>query len=178
MKTPRILLLLLVFIVFMAGCGSASDDAASTTMSGATTTATRDQPSISDGVHFGFVRQVGGDALVFDPAEFLSGEDALTAARDDGAIGPSEDLPNDFYIDNPDEEEIRLGVDPTAQFTLIESNETGELANKVISYEELVELWTRTDDTSTYYGFVAGELPMTLTIADGRVTAGEQQYLP
>ena len=179
MKALRFLpLFLLVVAIVAGGCGAASDDAASTTTTGEITTTTGGQATISDGAHFGFVRQVADDALIFDPAEFLDGEAALTAARADGVIGATEDLPNDFYIDNPDEEEMRLEVDPAAQFTLIDSGSTGEFTDRIVSYGELARLWTGADNTSPYYGFVVGELPMTLTVSDGRVTEGKQQYLP
>lgn len=178
MKALRFLPLVLLVIAIASGaCGAASDDTASTTTTGATTT-TGDQETISDGAHFGFVRQVADDDLVIDPAEFLSGERALNAAGAAGVIGATEDLPNDFYIDNPDGKDARLDVDLTAQFTLLESNGAGEITEKIVSYGELARLRAGTDDASAYYGFVVGELPMILTVADSRVTGGKQQYLP
>ena len=182
MKALRFLPLVLLVIAIASGaCGAAFDDTASTTTTGATTIttgATGDQETISDGAHFGFVRQVADDDLVIDPAEFLSGERALNAAGAAGVIGATEDLPNDFYIDNPDGKDARLDVDLTAQFTLLESNGAGEITEKIVSYGELARLWAGTDDASAYYGFVVGELPMILTVADSRVTGGKQQYLP
>jgi len=185
MKALRFLpLLVLVIAIAVVGCGTALDDVTSTTTteatttSDATTTTTGAQATISDGEHFGFVRQVAEDALIFDPAEFLSGDAALAAARADGVIGADEKLPNDFYIDNPEKEEVRLEVDPAAKFILIVSSGTGDLAEKVVSYGELFRLWAGVDDTSPNYGFVVGELPMTMTISQARVTGGEQQYLP
>jgi hypothetical protein len=183
-------LLLLVGAIAAAGCGTTSDDTATTTIGvttttigvttttiGATTT-TDSQVAISDGEYFGFVRQVAADALVFDPAELLSGEAAVAAARADGAIGPTEELPNDFYIRNPEKEEVRLEVHPSARFTLIGLTSTGELADEVVSLGELAKLWSGADDTSQYYGFAVGELPMTLIVSDGAVTEAAQQYLP
>ena len=178
MKALRFLPLVLLVIAIASGaCGAASDDTAPTTTTGATTT-TGDQETISDGAHFGFVRQVVDDDLVIDPAEFLSGERALNAAGAAGVIGATEDLPNDFYIDNPDGKDARLDVDLTAQFTLLESNGAGEITEKIVSYGELARLRAGTDDAGAYYGFVVGELPMILTVADSRVTGGKQQYLP
>ena len=102
----------------------------------------------------------------------------MTAARADGVIGPTEELPNDFYIRNPEKEEVRLEAHPAAQFTLIGLTSTGELADEIVSLGELARLWSGADDTSQYYGFVVGELPMTLIVSDGVVTEAKQQYLP
>jgi len=171
-------LLLLVVVIFAVGCGTSSDDAATTTTIGQTPTTSDGQATLPDGEHFGFVRQVTGDGLVFDPAEFLSGEAALTAARADGVIGPAEELPNDFYVRNPEKDELRLDVSSAAQFKLIGLDSTGALTDTIVSLEEFVRLWSGADDSSQYYSFVVGDLPMTLTVSAGVITGAVQQYLP
>lgn len=183
MRTVRLLpLILLVVIVVAIGCGTGqTQDTASTTTTTAlqtTTTTSGDRPAISDGSHFGFLREVDVEGLVFDPADLLTGEAALAAARDAGIIGPDEDLPNDFFIANPEQEQLLLRVDPAAQFTLIDSSGPGGLADKSVSYAELIELWNGSADASAYYGFVAGELPVTIAVSDGVVSAAKQEYLP
>jgi hypothetical protein len=163
---------------FLAGC---SAEGAVTTTSTAFASVTTDTAStISDGVHFGFVRQVATDTLTVDPAEFLSGEEALKAARADGAIGATEDLPDPYYIDNPTEEELLLAVDPAAHFTLLVAPEQSELVQKTVSIGELARLWSGAaqDPHAPYYTDFANGLPMDLTISEGHVTGGVEKYLP
>jgi len=179
MKVHRFVpLLLLVVVIVAVGCGATSDSPSTTTTIGATTTTTDGQAILPDGEHFGFVRQVADDTLVFDPAEFLSGEAALTAARADGAVGPEEELPNDFYIRNPDTDELHLDVSSAAQFKLIGLDSTNALTDVTVSLGEFARLWSGMDDSSQYYSFVVGDLPMTLTVSGGVVTGAVQQYLP
>jgi hypothetical protein len=62
---------------------------------------------LPDGKWFGFVT-VDGDngptVVTIDIAEILSGEEARKAAVDAGVIEEGEDLPNDFFIYDPDDE--------------------------------------------------------------------------
>lgn len=64
-------------------------------------------------ISFGFIR--GFDAapgvLLFDRAEWLSGEDAQRAAEEEGEISPGEPLPNDYYIRNPTEGTVPKRLD-------------------------------------------------------------------
>ncbi len=59
---------------------------------------------------FGFVRSLTDGTLVFDPAQLPTGDEAVTAARQAGIIGADEDLPNDFFILNPDQTDERVRV--------------------------------------------------------------------
>jgi hypothetical protein len=142
------------------------------------------EPPLSDGEYFGFARDVTEDALVFDPADFLSGEEALAAAREDGVIGPTEQLDDDFYIRNPQKENLGLDVDPGTPFTLLVSS-TSPISEETVTYSELVRLWQGIGDTSPYYGPLgvieelgSGMLPLTIIVRDGRVESAKQFYLP
>lgn len=175
MRACRFLLLLLIVVaIAAAACDATSDGVASTAGT------TGDLVTIPDGTHFGFVRDVAEHGVLFDPAEFLSGEAALNAARAAGFIGPTGDLSDNFYIDNPNVEGVPLKVDPAAEFTLITWDSAGDLTEKVVSFDELARLWSGPtyDHILQDTDFVLGELPITLTISEGRVTGGEEQYLP
>ena len=72
---------------------------------------------------YGYVRavsKVGATYRVrFDPAFWLSGETANRAAREDGAIGPGESVPNDYYIRNESRKTLIYTVPRTARVTVV-----------------------------------------------------------
>ncbi len=145
-----------------------------------TTVPTTTQPGAAEPrEQFGFVRSIDGETLVFDPAEFLTGEEAVAAARQAGFIGPDEMLPNDFYISNPDPaDERRLTVSAGAGFVLIGFDAGGAITDAPVSFQQLTDYFSGAADTGDLYGFIAGDLPMTLTLQGDVVTAGRQMYLP
>ena len=50
--------------------------------------------------------------LRFDPAFWLSGETANTAAAEDGAVAPGEPVPNDYYIVDESSRTLKYLVRP------------------------------------------------------------------
>ena len=157
---------------------SASTTAPAVIASTSSTTTTASPGPLADGEHFGFARDGGGGTLAFDPAEFLSGEVAVVAARAAGVIGPEEDLPNDFFISNEETATVRMTVDDFAPFTLIGFDSAGALDETLVSLDELVDLLHGSGDATRLYGFVPGDLPMTILVSGGIVVSGAQQYLP
>jgi hypothetical protein len=161
----------------LASCGQeATTTTTTTTRPTSTTSTTRAGETIEQ---FGFARSLTGGTLVFDPADMLTGEVALAAAREDGIIGADEDLPNDFYIRNLDEaDEWQLAVGRDAEFVLIGFDATGALADVSVSVSEFEALLSGSADTADFYGIVPGDLPMTLVLIGDSVTIGSQTYLP
>jgi len=180
MRTRRLApwpLLMLAVIVF-ASCAensAATTTQPATTSTQATTTTTTGQPTEL----FAFVRSLTDGMLVFDPAEFLTGDEAVAAARAAGVIGADEDLPNDFYIQNLDfGDERQLAVADGVEFTLIGFDTSGALADSPVSVGELAALLSGEADSTELYGFIPGDLPMTLSLDGDTVTGGSQTYLP
>lgn len=174
--------------VLGAACSDDSEGAASSTPTSTATamaeaTATpagvisAGKAEMPTGTTFVFVRGVEGGALILDPASFLSGEEALEAAHEDGAIPADEELPNDFYIRNLEVESLIFPVAEGATFTLIGFDSGGGLADVKVD-RATFEALLLGGDTTEYYGFIPTELPMTVEIEDGEVTGGRQQYLP
>ncbi len=64
-------------------------------------------------------RTAGRWILRVDPAAFLSGLTAQRAAVEDGAIGPGEAVPNDFYLRNESKKLLTYIVAPNARITVI-----------------------------------------------------------
>ena len=86
------------------------------------------QPCGDDRV-FGQVRSLArkGDRyeLRFDPALWLSGETANTAAAEDGAIAPGEPVENDYYLLDESRRTLKYIVRPTARVTVLINDSMG-----------------------------------------------------
>jgi len=183
MRTPRAIVLagLVVVVAAITGCAEEAPTPVApepiATASPATTPATTPAPSLADGSHFVLVRGIEGAALIIDPAEFLSGEEARNAAITDGFLAPGEDLPNDFYLRNTEEEHVSLTVAEAATFTLIGFDATGGLVPREVDAAAFLALLAGAD-ASEYYGFVAPELPLHIEVSEGVVQGGSQQYVP
>ena len=149
---------------------------AETTMTPTGTTASG-KAEMPTGTTFVFVRGIEGGSLLLDPASFLSGEEALEAAREDDFVGADEELPNDFYIRNLERESLIFAVAEDATFTLIGFDASGGLADVEVD-RATFEALLAGGETSDYYGFIPTELPMILEIEGGEVRGGRQQYLP
>lgn len=152
-------------------------EAATTTTTQPAPTTTTIAPQATD--LFGFVRNVTDGTLVFDPAELLIGDEAVTAARSAGIIGPDEDLPNDFFILNPDQtDERELTVADDAEFVMVGFDASGGLTDSPVSAAEFEAVLSGSVDSSGFYGIVPGDLPMTLVLNGDTVIGGTQTYLP
>jgi hypothetical protein len=80
-------------------------------------------------VQFGYIKslQPKGDHFVmrFDPAWFLSGVTANTAAAEDGAVPPGEPVPNDNYVVDEGHRLLTYLVPSTAHVTALTTGVTG-----------------------------------------------------
>lgn len=134
--------------------------------------------TFEDGKHFVFIRGIADDALIVDPAEFLTGSEATAAAREDGAIGSDETPPNDFYIRNPSPRRSAVPLASGVTVTLIGFDATGALVERTVALDELVRVLDGSVEPGRYYGYVPGHLPAELTVEAGLVSEVVQQYLP
>jgi hypothetical protein len=167
-----------VVALVIAACGGVGAPPATTpvaTTSTSTTVATTVETEIEQ---FAFVRAIDGSEIRYDPATMLTGEEAVEAARADGVLGEGEDLPNDFYISNPDTEETVATLDPDGAYYLIGfSSYGGELVNRQLSLDELVAVLNGAN-SDAFYGIIPGDVPMILTLNGDSAVAARQQYLP
>ena len=96
---------------------------------------------------FGHIESLAGRGdhyvLRFDPAWFLSGETANTAAAEDGAVEPGQPVPNDNYVVEEGHRLLTFLVRPNARVTVLVKggalDEAG-FASKPISVAQLAEL--------------------------------------
>ena len=76
-------------------------------------------------VQFGYIRSLkrtGGQyRLRFDPAWFLTGVTANTAAAEDGAVSPGEPVPNDNYVVNESHRPFAYVVPANARVTVLKT---------------------------------------------------------
>ena len=167
---------LMLASLVLASCGQEATTTTTTPQPASTTSTTRAGETIEQ---FGFARSLTGGTLVFDPAEMLTGDEALDAAREDGIIGADEELPNDFYIRNlDDKDEWQVAVGSDAEFILIGFDAAGALTDTPVPAAEFEALLSGSADATDFYGFVAGDVPMTLVLIGDTVTGGSQTYLP
>jgi hypothetical protein len=121
--------------------------------------------------------------VVADYVEFLSGEDATSAARADGVISDDEELPGGFYLRNQNPKLRTLALGDPARIVL----QACYPDNGPCVVEETVNLdaWIGllADPESApdqydwrWYGY--GTAPYWLTIQDGAVIHIGEQYLP
>lgn len=136
---------------------------------------------IADGEWFAMVTagtdEAGAVTLGIDLAEMLGGEEARQAAVEDGVIEEGEDLPNDFYIRNPEVVYELMQFSDAASIDVISAVDPG--ATLSISPGELLAIYSGEKVDDSIYGIVAGQpIAMDLTIRDGAVVEAAAVYLP
>ena len=186
LKTGGRITILAVLMAVLTGCGT-NGSAAST--SGAPDTTTTTTAPVTTTVPaaetiFGWLRSfedTGGTTTVgVDPADMLTGEAAVAAARQDGEISQNEDLPNDFYIRNPDESTIEFAVSPDVVVTLQACYPGGDC---VVSEQVDLATWSVLLGAEENPGlewdwYGAGSLPYEFTVTNETVTEIHEVYLP
>jgi hypothetical protein len=138
-------------------------------------------PALEDGRYFAFVMagedETGSYSMGVDLAEMLTGEQARLAAVEDGVIAEGEDLPNDFYIDNPEFAYELLRVADGAVFDMISGDDTTQKV--ALDVDEFAALYNGTYVGFAIYGVVPLEpIAMDVTVTDGVIAHAEAVYLP
>jgi hypothetical protein len=114
--------------------------------------------------------------LRFDPAFWLSGETANTAAAEDGAVAPGEPVPNDYYIVDERPRTLKYLVRPEAHVTVLVNNGTGILSTP-ITVSELAEI-VRTGESSRRKLFEPLRSGVWIRYRIDTACALDQQYRP
>ncbi len=193
-RSMRLITAILALLTTLVACGSdddagsaTTDPPASTTSAPTTTTRPPDTSSTIAGAGedvFGWLRSFetrdGTTILQVDQAEMLTGDEAVAAARQDGVIGADEDLPNDFYIRNPEESTTEFTVSPDVVVTLQACYEGGDcVTTEQVDLETWSVLLGGEEDPGldwSWYG--QGSLPYVLTVANDLIVGIEEVYLP
>jgi hypothetical protein len=131
-------------------------------------------PVLADGRHFVLAERVRRAAtaptLEFDLAEFYTGEEANEVAEQRGDETP---VPNDYYIVNDSSRLRRLPIAPGATVTYIPTDRCCEpVAGDLRAWIASVNGRRPGDYPPPAYTY------WWIEVADGRIVAVEQQYLP
>jgi hypothetical protein len=156
---------LLALVLASIACGL---DATPTATPGASVPTSTDE-------FFAFVLSAEDAELTFDPAEILTGDEAHDAAVAAGVISEDEDLPNDYFISNPEEDSQTVVLSAAGSFVLLGFDAGGAIQEVTVDRDELI---TALQDGEGYYGIVVGETPMTLVVSGGEIIAASQVYFP
>lgn len=136
---------------------------------------------IEDGEWFALVTvgedETGQLTLGVDLAEMLSGQAAHDAAVEAGVIDSADELPSDFFIDNPQSALELMHFEDEATITVLSGEDPG--TGIVIDDESLMALYEGTYVGPAVYGIVAHQpIAMDLTVRNGRVASASAVYLP
>ncbi len=124
-----------------------------------------------------------GRTVVADYVEFLIGDEATIAARQDGVIGEDEQIPGGFYLRNrnPKLRTLTLG-DPgvvTVQACFLEKGPcAAELAVDMDTWVRLISEPGMAEEELGWFWYGAGASPYWLTLQDGIIVQIVEQYLP
>jgi hypothetical protein len=182
MRAVRILGLSAVVVILGAACGGSEPSAGSPPVPSPTESPTgsptpSETPVLEDGHHFGFIKAVDvADSphdLVFDLAQWFTGEEANTAAREDGVIGPDESVSNDYYIRNENTLLRTLSFEDDVDLQVIDWNNCCELRTGQL--EPFAAAFEDSRAAGSYRGSLS---PYWVTVAAGEVVRIEEQYLP
>ena len=128
----------------------------------------------AEGRLFGSIKAVNATSLELDEAEFLTGEAANEAAVEDGYIEEGDTVPNDYYVDDPNQRITWLPISRDVVVELETYAEDGNVGLAPRDYTDLVCIFEETvpidrSHTQAWYW---------VTVTDGVVTRIEEQYVP
>jgi hypothetical protein len=131
-------------------------------------------------VQFGYikslVRKGGRYVLRFDPAWFLSGVTANTAAAEDGAVEPGQPVPNDNYVLTEGHRLLTYFVRSDARATVLtQHGNPGQLGATRITVSQLAELVRGESHLKLFEPIATG---FWITVRIDTVRTLDQQYHP
>ncbi|MGH8944528.1 MAG: hypothetical protein ACRDVL_00060 [Acidimicrobiia bacterium] len=135
-------------------------------------------PGLPDGETFVFITGIDETGLHLDLAEMLTGREARRAAIEDGIIQPGDNLPNDFYIRNPDASSVGTPVMDGAVYYVLTFDATGQIVETEINHGSLRSIYEDPGGAAVIYGFDPEAFPVTVTIENGAIAGFVQVYLP
>lgn len=135
------------------------------------------EPIIADGRHPTYLTgiDVAGRTLTFDVIQFLTGDEAIAAFREDEPEDPDGTPPNDYHIRNVNPLLRTLPVAPDVTVRVVRLLDGAGPGGEPWTFETLP------DHLAEGLGVPAGRLawnPYWLTVVDEVITVVEEQYLP
>jgi hypothetical protein len=142
-------------LLALAGCGAQT-----------TAVPAGEQPSLTDGIHQGWLISIDQQAITLELARFLSGEEALAAAEADGEEVEGA-LPDGFYVDELDER-VSLSLSEELSVQLIDCTEACLPVD--VALDDLVD--------GTVRPYNGDRALVEVAIEDGTVRTLTELYLP
>jgi hypothetical protein len=136
------------------------------------------------GIQFAYLECIDASEgrLIAVNAEWLTGDAALAAARDDGFIGPDDELESGYYIRVPSAALHILELSPDPVVILQACYEPGPcVTRRPVDPETWGLLATEPErglEITGWHWYGLGTLPYWLTLRDGVVVQAEEWYLP
>ena len=146
-----------------------------TTIAGGSDAASAD--AVPDGTSFGYVTaiNIGGSTVTIDIAELLTGDAAVTAAIEDGALEPGEtSIDNDYYIRNKNPKLRTVTVGPTAPVNVLSSPGSPDLESG--SLQKLAEALTAVPVGDPSEG--GPRLPVQIVASGGVISRVDEVFFP
>jgi hypothetical protein len=133
-------------------------------------------PALADGRSYGYIKSVDATnkELVFDLAQFFSGDAANKAAQEDGVIGPGESVDNDYYIRNVNPKLRIIPIAPTVIIEIIQWSNCCEHTLKP-TLTTFAKAFPGPGPTDDFHGL---DSSYWLTVKNGAIVKIEEQYLP
>jgi hypothetical protein len=161
--------LLGMVVVLAAGCGGTKTVTVTKTVAG---------PSSSQNVrifgHIASLKRSGNRYVMrFDPAWFLTGVTANTAAHEDGTVPPNEPVPNDNYVVDESHRLYTYFVAPSANVTVLTPQ--ANVIGSPITVAQLAELVAGKKPVKLFEGLDTG---FWVTVHVDTATSLAQQYHP
>jgi hypothetical protein len=158
------------------GAGSTTTAAVGvTTTAGGSDAASAD--AVPDGTSFGYVTaiNIGGSTVTIDIAELLTGDAAVTAAIEDGALEPGEtSIDNDYYVRNKNPKLRTVTVGPTAPVNVLSSPGSPDLESG--SLQKLAEALTAVPAGDPAEG--GPRLPVQIVARGGLISRIDEVFFP
>jgi len=158
------------------GAGSSTTAAVGvTTTAGGSDAASAD--AVPDGTSFGYVTaiNIGGSTVTIDIAELLTGDAAVTAAIEDGALEPGEtSIDNDYYVRNKNPKLRTVTVGPTAPVNVLSSPGSPDLESG--NLQKLAEALTAVPVGDPAEG--GPRLPVQIVARGGLISRIDEVFFP
>jgi hypothetical protein len=123
------------------------------------------------------VRRGNRYELRFDPAFWLGGVTANRAAREDGAIGPGETVPNDYYIRDESRRPLTYLVPGSVQATVLVNGARG-IRSLRVGVPELAAIVRGRNPRNRRLFDRGNDLGYWIRVATDTVRSLDQQYQP
>jgi hypothetical protein len=129
-------------------------------------------------LEFGYIKSLTrkgiGFELRFDPAWFVSGVTANTAAAEDGAVEPGQPVPNDNYVVDGGHRLLTYLVPAKAHVTVLtQSGDPAQLGATPITVSQLAQIVNGTSDLKLFEPITTG---FWISISVDSVHALDQEY--